>query len=320
MLRSTALIDAPPRTVAGLLRDVGLSAAALRGGGHRVEADVRLLAPGAEIRLGVVLLPGLRVAGRRVPGLRVPGLRGLPAPGLRVLDLRVPALRVPVRMRVEVVSDSILTAAVIAGPLPELTRTITLTPTAAGTLVLDELRWTTPLGPLGRVLDVVLGRRLVLRAQAATLDALALRAAAQAGTSVVVATALHRDGRLLIAQRTRPEALAGRWELPGGRVEAGESEPDAVRRECLEELAVPVTVTGRLGTDLPIDGGVLRVHVAELAAHAQQPQPLEHAALRWVGPRELAEIDWVDADRAVLADLLALLTGSLDGGEGAATG
>ncbi len=105
---------------------------------------------------------------------------------------------------------------------------------------------------------------------------------------MVVATALRRDGRLLIAQRTRPAALAGRWELPGGRVEPGESEPAAVRRECREELGVPVLVGGRIGTDLPIDAGVLRVHLAELAPDAPEPRPLEHAALRWVGPDELA--------------------------------
>ena len=46
VLRSTALIDAPPRTVAGLLRDVELTAAALGRDGHRIATDARLLAPG----------------------------------------------------------------------------------------------------------------------------------------------------------------------------------------------------------------------------------------------------------------------------------
>jgi 8-oxo-dGTP diphosphatase len=68
-----------------------------------------------------------------------------------------------------------------------------------------------------------------------------------------------------------------------------------------------VVVAGRLGTDLPIDAGVLRVHVAELPPGAPEPRALDHAAVRWVGAAELDELDWVDADRAVLADLLALL-------------
>jgi 8-oxo-dGTP diphosphatase len=156
-------------------------------------------------------------------------------------------------------------------------------------------------------MDVAVLRGLVLRAQAARLQVLAERAAALSGGPIVVATALHRAGALLVAQRTRPPSLAGRWELPGGRVEPGEAEPAAVHRECREELGVGVTVTGRLGTDLPIDAGVLRVYVAELDPDTSEPQPLEHAALRWVGPDALAELDWVAADRAVLADLENLI-------------
>jgi len=72
---------------------------------------------------------------------------------------------------------------------------------------------------------------------------------------------------------------------------------------------VPVLVGDRLGTDLPIGAGVLRVYLAELAPHAPPPRPLEHAELRWVGPAELADVDWVDADRAVVHDLAALLAG-----------
>jgi 8-oxo-dGTP diphosphatase len=124
---------------------------------------------------------------------------------------------------------------------------------------------------------------------------------------VVVATALVRDGRVLAARRTRPPALAGRWELPGGRVEPGESEPDAVVRECREELGCAVTPTRRIGSDLRIDAGVLRVHAA-VPAPGAQPVALEHSALRWVAPDELAGVDWVDADRAVLPDLRTLLT------------
>jgi 8-oxo-dGTP diphosphatase len=48
------------------------------------------------------------------------------------------------------------------------------------------------------------------------------------------------------------------------------------------------------------------VHAAAPAAGAE-PRAVEHAALRWVGPDELDDLDWVDADRAVLPDLRALL-------------
>jgi 8-oxo-dGTP diphosphatase len=64
---------------------------------------------------------------------------------------------------------------------------------------------------------------------------------------------------------------------------------------------------GRLGTDLPIDAGVLRVRTARLAVDAPEPQALEHAALRWVAAAAIPAVDWVDADRAVVPELLDLL-------------
>jgi 8-oxo-dGTP diphosphatase len=274
VLRSTVLIDAPPRTVAGLLRDTGVSAEALGRGGHRFAADSRLLRLGELVRIGVRVAPGIRI---------------------------------PVRARITRLTAAGMDSVLVAGPLRTLNHRVTLTATGAGTLVLDEVGWTAPVGLLGRLGDVVLGRRLVLRMLAARSDVLVERAAAVATWPVVVATALLRDGRVLAAQRTRPPELAGRWELPGGRVEQGEAEPAAVVRELGEELGAEVRVTGRLGTDLLLDGMLLRVHTARPAPGSPEPRALEHAALRWVDAAEVPAVDWVEADRAVAADLVTLL-------------
>jgi 8-oxo-dGTP diphosphatase len=136
---------------------------------------------------------------------------------------------------------------------------------------------------------------------------------------VVAAAAVMRDGRVLAQQRAFPPETAGRWELPGGRVEPGESVADAVIRECREELAVDVIPGNQLGPDIPLPGGAtLRVHIAHLAWPGATPNPVEHAAVRWVSRTELAELNWLDADRAVLPHLHALLTAHEDGRTGGA--
>jgi 8-oxo-dGTP diphosphatase len=274
VLRNDALVDAPPRTVAGVLRDSAVAAEALRREGHRVTAPVRLLAPDDELRVAVRLLPGLRI---------------------------------PLRTRITYVDADGLTSVFAHGPLRALMHVTTLAPSPVGTWMRDELRWTGPLGLLGMLADGVLVRRAMRRVLRARAEVITARAEQLAAAPVVVATALVRDGRVLVAQRTRPPELAGRWELPGGRVEPGEDEAAAVVRECREELGTEVVPDGRIGTDLPIDAGVLRVHRARPAPRAPEPRALEHAAVRWVDAGEVPTVDWVDADRAVIADLVRMI-------------
>lgn len=125
-------------------------------------------------------------------------------------------------------------------------------------------------------------------------------------TSVVVAGALVSNGQLLLAQRTKPPELAGRWELPGGKVEDGESEREALVRELREELGVHTAVTEPLMGDVSLPGNlVLRAYRVELISGT--PEPLEHSDLRWVDADGLRTIDLVDADRGWMPELLDIL-------------
>jgi 8-oxo-dGTP diphosphatase len=123
---------------------------------------------------------------------------------------------------------------------------------------------------------------------------------------IVVAGAIVAGSTVLIAQRTRPPELAGRWELPGGKVAAGEAEPEALARELAEELGVVVAVGRHLG-DVELNATTtLRAFAATLLRG--EPQPHDHAALRWVSAAELRDVDWVPADRGFLPALSRLLS------------
>ncbi|MFB7831429.1 (deoxy)nucleoside triphosphate pyrophosphohydrolase [Streptomyces sp. NPDC056056] len=127
-------------------------------------------------------------------------------------------------------------------------------------------------------------------------------AAPQEPVVVVVAGALYDRGRLLAARRSAPVELAGRWELPGGKLEPGESPEAAVVRELREELGVEVEPGERIPGEWPLKPGyVLWVWTARLLSG--EPRPLEdHDALRWLTRSELDSVDWLDQDRPAVAE------------------
>jgi 8-oxo-dGTP diphosphatase len=118
--------------------------------------------------------------------------------------------------------------------------------------------------------------------------------------TLVVGAAIVREGRVLACRRTAPPEVAGRWELPGGKVEDGETPDAALRREVGEELGCDIAVTAWLDEESPIgERYVLRVAVADLVAG--EPVPTEHDAVRWLAAGELHDVDWLEPDRPFLA-------------------
>ena len=125
---------------------------------------------------------------------------------------------------------------------------------------------------------------------------------------VVVAAAILDGPRLLAAQRAEPPALAGGWELPGGKVDPGETDEGALLRECREELGVTIRLLQRVGHDWPLGhDATLRVWTAEIVDGV--PQPLEdHSALRWLEPHEWNDVPWLAADLPVIEAVRRLVT------------
>ncbi|GAA4032979.1 hypothetical protein GCM10022247_67500 [Allokutzneria multivorans] len=279
VLRSTLLIDAPIRTVAAAVRDVSV----VRATGPLAQCTARgdLLCVGDELSFQVPLVPGVRV---------------------------------PMRTKIVRADDSGISSELASTDqlVRRLRHDITLAETGAGTLVTDSVRWLSPWGPIGSAADVLLMRRFVLKLLQRRGNAVRSRVLSLGRAPVVVAAAIVHKGHLLAQQRSYPEHLAGRWELPGGRVEAGETDEAALIRECVEELGARVTVGARFGPDVPLPKGYLmRAYAATLADGDAVPEALEHLAVEWVPVERLAELDWLDPDIALLPELHALLTETL---------
>ncbi len=124
----------------------------------------------------------------------------------------------------------------------------------------------------------------------------------------VVAAVLIESGRVLAARRGPEMRMPGLWEFPGGKVEAGETDQEALRRELQEELAVDVLVTDRVAA-------VVHRYEAfeiELIAYAcserrGELQPREHAELRWLENSGLRSVQWAAADVGLLDAVASVL-------------
>ncbi|MCH2111024.1 MAG: (deoxy)nucleoside triphosphate pyrophosphohydrolase [Polyangiaceae bacterium] len=119
----------------------------------------------------------------------------------------------------------------------------------------------------------------------------------------VVGGALIQGERCLVAQRSEQMILAQHWEFPGGKLEPGERDADALKRELDEELNIVVEVGPYLGigTDPhnhPTHTIVLKVY--EVSLQTGTPTPKEHGALRWVTAAEIDSLKWAPADQPVL--------------------
>lgn len=126
-------------------------------------------------------------------------------------------------------------------------------------------------------------------------------------TMNVVAAVIMKEGKVFATQRGYGEFKDG-WEFPGGKVEAGESPEEALRREIREELEVEVNVGDLIDTieyDYPAFHLSMKCYACTIAGGS--PHLLEHEAARWLSADQLDSVAWLPADITLIPKIAGLL-------------
>lgn len=114
--------------------------------------------------------------------------------------------------------------------------------------------------------------------------------------NVTGAVVVH-DNKVLAARRGEGKSLAGYWEFPGGKIEAGESPHDALAREMREELHCDVKVGEEVTTtEHEYDFATIVLTTFYCTSESGEMTLTEHAEIRWVEPSELDQLQWAPAD------------------------
>lgn len=123
-------------------------------------------------------------------------------------------------------------------------------------------------------------------------------------TTEVVAALIWRGDRFLACQRPAHKARGLLWEFVGGKVEPGETKPQALIRECREELGVTIRV-GEKRMELIHEYPDLTVRLTLFCATipAGEPRKLEHVDIRWVTIGEAERLPFCPADQEIIEKL-----------------
>ena len=122
----------------------------------------------------------------------------------------------------------------------------------------------------------------------------------------VVAAVVERNGAFLCVQRGASDRayLSGKWEFPGGKIEGGETEIEALAREIKEELSMSLLIGRKLMVvDHLYPDFRLCMHVYRCTS-PDEPQLHEHLSYRWLRAHALMQLDWAEADVPIVRQLI----------------
>jgi 8-oxo-dGTP diphosphatase len=121
-------------------------------------------------------------------------------------------------------------------------------------------------------------------------------------TVVVAAIIQDEHGNFLCAKRGDWKSLPGKWEFPGGKANAGEELAQAMVREIKEELSVDIEVVREF--DRSTTGDIeLVCFVCDLISE-KPTTSTDHSELRWVSEKDLASLEWSEADLPAVKKIL----------------
>lgn len=123
----------------------------------------------------------------------------------------------------------------------------------------------------------------------------------------IAAAVIYQDETVLACKRAFDDesGLHHRWELPGGKVEDGETPEEALRREIQEELGCKLQLVWEYDTveyDYPTFHLTMDVFVCTLAPNAE-PELRVHDEFRWLSKNELLDVEWLPADVRLIQGL-----------------
>src|SRR5688572_7002868 len=124
----------------------------------------------------------------------------------------------------------------------------------------------------------------------------------------VVAAVISRGGRYLITQRRPTAVLPLMWEFPGGRVEEGETDESALKREIKHRLDVDIHVGTLIGfVRHPYERYTVDLHLYECAIASGEPREANVNAFRWVASSEFDRYPFTPADEISMSKLLGVI-------------
>lgn len=124
----------------------------------------------------------------------------------------------------------------------------------------------------------------------------------------VVAALIYHHGKLLLAQRGANSDQAGLWEFPGGKLETGETQQQALQRELQEELAIDARIDRYIASEKrEVSGRIIHLHGWLVTNFDGDLKPSTHQALAWCIPTEALTYDLAPADIPLLQAWLTAL-------------